>query len=425
MNLSKQCEVLMSFFLDNSCISHTKPTKTTKNILSKLYDDVSRGYNYINTKKTKDGKKFYKCKSTKITSVHQIPRPKTFNTNSFPSEVREHIDKYSNQDLSYTFSLFSREVKVHFILEESVSTTEAVEVYNDYIDRMLTWLHIVNEYSAKKCSKTITIFIYLTSLTKQLPVTNIQILDEIHVNTAFTYTCPIESEIVIFRKEEWFKVFMHETMHNFALDFSDMNQEDCNKQILDIFQVKSDVNLFEAYTEFWAEIMNAVFCSYYLQKDKSSIAAPTEFYDNFEFFINYERSYGIFQMVKTLNFMELTYKDLYSKSPKSEMMRETMYKEKSNILSYYVLKIVLMNQYQGFLSWSNKNNLSLLQFKKTTGNIDEFCNFIKKNYKTKSLLANVTCMEGFLRNMKNSKNTQNKDTQFILKNMRMSISEMS
>jgi accessory gene regulator protein AgrB len=71
-------------------------------------------------------------------------------------------------------------------------------------------------------------------------------------------------------------------------------------------------------------------------------------------------------MVKTLDFMGLKYKDLYSNSSVSATMRETLYKEDSNVLSYYIITTILMNNYQGFLSWCNTNNLSLLQFKKST-----------------------------------------------------------
>ena len=121
-----------------------------------------------------------------------------------------------------------------------------------------------------------------------------------NVNTAFTTTCPSDSEIVVFRKEEWFKAFMHETIHNFGLDFSNMNNEMVNTYILDIFKVRSKVNLFEAYTEFWAEIMNALFCSFFLLKDKNNIS---EFLSNSEFFLNFERTYSFFQLIKILDFM--------------------------------------------------------------------------------------------------------------------------
>jgi hypothetical protein len=79
-----------------------------------------------------------------------------------------------------------------------------------------------------------------------------------------------------------------------------------------------------------------------------------------------------------------------------------------------------MNNYQGFLSWCKTNNLSLLDFKKTTGNQKQFCEFIVKNYKTQSLLYNIHQSEIFLAKLKKKKEV----SKFILTNMRMSISEL-
>jgi hypothetical protein len=424
MKLTKNSELLMSFFLERKCINHVQKTSKTEKILKHLYSDIKRADSFIKAQKTKEGDGFYKLIVTKIHGISQIPKPKSFNPSSFPEEVREHINKEMLFDLSYTFSLFGRVIKVHFIVEDP-SAEHQIELYNEYIEKILVWLHIINEYSSKKCSKQLVLYMYFTSLKKALPEKNIDILSQNNVNTAFTYTCPIDSEIVVFRKEEWFKVLMHESFHNFALDFSDMNTDECTKRILSIFNVKSDVNLFEAYTEFWAEIMNSVFCSFYLIKDNRNDL--DNFLSNFDFFINFERTYKFFQMVKTLDFMGLTYIDLISNTPEAQSLRETLYKEKSNILSYYIITTILMNNYQGFLSWCNTNNLSLLQFKKTETNILEFCKFIEKNYKTRSLIESVDCMQHFLLTIKNGtgdKKKIGKSLDYILNNMRMTVCEL-
>ena len=169
----------------------------------------------------------------------------------------------------------------------------------------LMWIYILSSYASKRCSNSLVVYLYFTSLEKSLPSSNVETLDELNVNTAFTTTCPKDSEIVVFRKEEWFKVLIHETFHNFGLDFSDMNNSHAHKCILDIFKVNSNVNLYESYTEFWAEIMNALFCSFYTLKNKRDI---DQFLSNSEFFINFERTYSYFQLVKALDFMGLTYK---------------------------------------------------------------------------------------------------------------------
>jgi hypothetical protein len=436
MKITNNSKLLMSFFLDNKCINHVERTNKTTNILKKLFKELKDAVAYIHLKKQNEGAQFYKIHIEKITNISQVPKPKTFNPTSFPKEIREHIDTETSYSLSYTFSLFNKEIKIYFIVEEN-NPELYIDYYNQYIEKILVWLYIVYQYSSKKCSKHLTLYIYFTSLTKKLPPSNIYVINENNVNTAFTYSCHHDPEIVIFRKEEWFKVLIHETFHNYALDFSDMNthREICNPAILSIFPVQSDVNLYEAYTEFWAEIMNVIFCSYYVALDQNS-TSDEELLSNFDFFINFERTYGFFQMIKTLNFMGLTYKNLYSKKEESSLMRETLYKEDSNILAYYIIRPILLHNYQGFLSWCDKNNFSLLQFKKTNANLAEFCKFIEKNYKTKSMNESVDCMQKFMmkvnkmKTMKSkksdsqSKKANEEDLDFTLSNMRMTICEL-
>jgi hypothetical protein len=165
--------------------------------------------------------------------------------------------------------------------------------------------------------------------------------------------------------------------------------------------------------------MNSLFCSFFSIKDKNNI---NEFISYSEFFINFERTYSLFQLVKTLNFMGLTYKDLYSNSHSSKIMRDNLYKEKTNVLSYYIIKCILINNYQDFLLWCKNNNYSLLQFKKTISNQNEFCKFIEKNYKTSILLEDINETQYFFEKI--NKIYKNKNLQYILSNLRMSICEL-
>lgn len=416
MKLSKNSKQLMLFFTKNKHINNIKQSKRTDIILNELYNDILDSYNYLNTLKQKG--QYYTITTKKVLTATQISKPQNFNSNSFPEIVRKHIDELTMSELTYQFSLYGRNIKVHFIVEDDNVELE-LETYNKHVDSIIMWLYILNQYASKQCATSLVIYLYFTSLEKRIPNSNIFILDEINVNTAFTTTCPKDSEIVVFRKEEWFKVFIHETFHNFALDFSDMNNNDAHKCILDIFKVNSNVNLYEAYTEFWAEIMNALFCSFFSLKNKNDI---DDFLSNTEFFINFERTFSFFQLVKTLDFMGLTYKDLYSETERSRMLRENLYKEKTNVLSYYIIKTVLINNYQGFLSWCKTNNLSLLQFKKTIKNQTEFCNFIKNNYKSISMLNGVTETKSFLNDIR--KKSKRMNLSYILSNLRMSICEL-
>ena len=416
MKLSKNSKQLMLFFTKNKHINNIKQSKRTDNILNELYNDILDSYNYLNTLKQKG--QYYTITTKKVLTATQISKPQNFNSNSFPEIVRKHIDELTMSEITYHFSLYGRNIKVHFIVENDNVELE-LETYNKHVDSIIMWLYILNQYASKQCATSLVIYLYFTSLEKKIPNSNIFILDEINVNTAFTSTCPKDSEIVVFRKEEWFKVFIHETFHNFALDFSDMNNNDAHKCILDIFKVNSNVNLYEAYTEFWAEIMNALFCSFFSLKNKNDI---DDFLSNAEFFINFERTFSFFQLVKTLDFMGLTYKDLYSETERSRMLRENLYKEKTNVLSYYIIKTVLINNYQATLSWCKTNNLSLLQFKKTIKNQLDFCKFTESHYKSISMLNGVTETKKFLNDIR--KKSKRMNLSYVLSNLRMSICEL-
>ena len=418
MKLSKKSKMLMSFFTKSKYINHIKQTHRTDNILTRLYHDILNAYNYLVKLKQLRGANFYNVTTKKIHSSAQIIRPKNFSSQSFPEEIRNHINELSLTELCYNFSLFNRNIKLYFVIEEGDIELKLGD-YNKHVDSIIMWLYILNEYASKQCASNLVVYFYFTSLEKHLPNSNIQVLNENNVNTAFTTTCPKDAEIVVYRKEEWFKVFIHESFHNFALDFSDMNNTECTNYILNIFPVQSEVNLYESYTEFWAEIINALFCSFFALNDKNDVEG---FLSNSEFFINFERTYSFFQLTKALRFMGLSYTDLYSKNIHRKALRETFYKEKTNVLSYYVIKTILMNNYQDFLYWCTKNNLSLLQFKKTLKNQMEYCKFIERNYRKASMLEGVEKSQKFL-NILYSKNARVNDT-YVLSNLRMSICEL-
>jgi hypothetical protein len=427
MKLTNKSKQILSFFTNNKYIHHIKHTNATNTILLKLYYDILNAYKFLQSIKKNNT---YDYEITKIQNSLEITKPKNFNYNSFPQVIRDHIDELSLSEIAYSFSLFNRKIKVVFVVEDP-NIELKINTYNKYVDSIIMWLYILNLYSSKQCANSLVIYFYFTSLEKKLPVSNIYILDEKHINTAFTTTCPKDSEIVIFRHEEWFKVFIHETFHNFGLDFSDMNNDNCHNYLLKIFKVNSLVNSYEAYTEFWAEIINALFCSFYSLKnanrENDTVVNQREFLSNAEFFINFERCYSFFQLVKVLDFMGLSYEDLYLNKLENQLLRETLYKENTNVLAYYVIKTVMMNNYPSFLTWCDKNNLSLIAFKKTIANQQKFCEFIEKNYKSASMLENVDNTKLFLEQLKKKKTNaviNSKTKHFLLTNLRMTICEL-
>jgi len=433
MKLTPDSNKLLKFFSKHHCLPHIHQTKTTDNIFKKLFWEIDAAAKHILKEKTRLGhQSFYKLVVTRIQSVKNIPKPRTFSPDSFPHLVKKHIEQHSLYSLTYSFQLLNKPITIIFLVEEHDESDKTIQKYNKYVDNMLTWLYIVLQHASPECVSKLSVYVYLTTLTKELPKTQMEILNQHHVNTAFTYSCPKDAEIVVFRKEEWFKVFMHETFHNFALDFSDMNNSACHAKILEIFPVKSEVNLFEAYTEFWARIMNVVFCSYLNTKCKKGFKEKDieEFLDNVEMFMNFEIMYSFFQMIKVLHFMNLEYKQLWEQSSNANNLRNTKYKEDTNVLSYYVITLIIIYNYQPFLLWCYNHNPTLLQFNKTPENQMEFCHFIESKYKAPKLLHGIKCVTELFERIKvlktntNTKTNVTKDIDYLYTNLRMTLCEL-
>lgn len=405
MKFTNQSNDLFKLF--NSIQSNTPETsQSTINMLSVLCNDIREAHFVV----TSQVKLTHTIKH--IHNVNQIPKPQQFREDSFPDDVILHINDTITTNHCFTFSLQNRSYTVYFLLEQPDDNP-----YEQYVNLIAMWLYIAHKYNHDtRCAHNTTLYLYMTSLQKRLPKSNINILNQNHVNTAFTYSCPRDAEIVVFRKEEWFKVFIHETFHSFGLDFSTMNNDEVHAYILRLFDVSSEVNAYEGYTEFWAEIMNALFCAFYATRSQPELHISTALY-----FIHLESLYSLFQLTKILHFMGLKYQDLYVHNKKSIILRKTMYKEHTNVLAYYVIKGVLMANWSSFLDWCQTHNPRWLAFKRTATNQKEFCQFIERKYKSKSTLAQINkSVELLSRLLKKKKNIK----PFVLNTMRMTICEL-
>jgi hypothetical protein len=401
MKLTKESRNLIHHIVNNNCVLSLNHSLQTKHLLSNIYSLIHNAVSYI-----KQSFIIQNQGIDKIENIGQIPLPQTFNEKAFPTIVRNHIFNNSLFTINYFFLLNTRKISFRFIVEEQID----VKLYDEYVRRMLVWLCMIK---GNQCVDELTVYIYHISLTKTLPNSNIEILNEMNANTAFTTTCPKVSEIVIYRKEEWFKVFLHETFHNFGLDFSGMNIQKVTNHILELFPVNSNVNLFESYTEFWARVLNTLFISYYNSNNLNT------YLRNAHFYLNIERIYSFYQMTKVLSFMGLTYKDLYLK--KSKQKRDMLFKENTNIFSYYIITAVLMNNYQEFLGWCETNNKqNLFQFDKRNTTLMKFGLYIEQHYKRKQFLDTVECSQSMLVLTHN----KNKSNTFLLNNLRMTLCEM-
>lgn len=212
-----------------------------------------------------------------------------------------------------------------------------------------------------------------------------------HVNTAFTYCCLPEGEITIFRAEEWFKVFLHESFHAYNLEFGLTElPASLQTQLQSIFHITSDFNINEAYTETWARIINCMLYSFASLTEREKTAANFLIYA--DFCLQLERLFSLYQMNKILDFMGLNYNDLYSPGA---YMKAHLYKEETHVFGYYMLTTLFLADYKEFMQWCaviNSHN-NLMKFSCQPESFQKMALYIQQIYNKPELLRILSVLK--------------------------------
>lgn len=399
---------------------------TSDNIITTFYSLLTEADEYVEKKTTG---KCFQYNLTKIHMISQIPRPEMMDSHFFPKKIRTYIDDNATYNIQFTCTIKGRLINIYFVLTDELKSGE-YDTLEKYVHMMYMWFHILNDFSSKKCSKTVSIFIYFTPFEKQLPDNQIHVIDTEHVNSAYTTGCKEHTEIVMYRKEEWFKVFIHETFHNFGLDFSNMSMHSVNKKLNDIFNVNVEFNLYESYCEFWGRTINTLMYSYQAIRptNRSSTSVKigktgktgktgkmiANFITRFKADMQRECKHSLVQAIKILDFLDLKYNHIIEKKSENINICNYLYKENTSVFSYYIITSLLMNNYSRFMYWCSKNNNLLIQFKKTPGNLDSYMAFIDNCCKNTKIQRNISTIETFFA----------KDDYVLLRSLKMSSNDI-
>jgi len=422
----------------------------TEKILLEFYNLFTKSSEIIDVLK-KNKLNPFNIKINKIQNINQIPKPNSSLKNSFPTKINNYIEENSKYYIFFNNTLCNRNINLYFILNKNINIKiyqKLIKKYNNYIEIILKIIYLLNFYSTNKnCSKNISIYIYLNNLNKLIPKTNLKqkeekeiekyILNENEINSAFTNSCQNNNNIIINRKEEWLKVLIHELFHSFGLDFSLINynnEENMKNKLKNIFNIVSEYNLYETYSEFWARFINVFITSflisnYYFENNKENNNKEKyfKFLNYFNVLVNIEIYYSIFQMIKILNYMNLKYENIIENDNINMNLKSKNYKENTEILCYYIITSILLNNYNSFIDWTKKNNENILQFSNSNtfsqiNSINNLIKFIKNNYKTKNYLYKINNIENiFFELEKKSKKEKDKNINYLLNNLNMTI----
>ena len=273
--------------------------------------------------------------------------PKTISMyNYIPAPIRQEFEKTPQKGIEAHVDL-QRGRKVHIYMLEPVDSSSRHESITTQLNNVVAWFLYISTVAAPHCAKDLSVYILATDAEKVLPPNPLEPIDQIHANTAFTTSCSAKNEIFIFRREEWFKVLIHETFHCLGLDFSsDFKATDySNQYILSIFpalDLKTDVRLYETFCETWAELVHLAFRLFTKGTVKgNAIAFSTKQYREA---LSKEQVFSIVQSNKLLRRAGFKLETMF------EPPLEATYKENTQAFSYYVLKSALLYNVNEFLS---------------------------------------------------------------------------
>ena len=365
-------------------------SKKSRQFLRMIYGQILKGVYYWNTH----------SHQIQSTPLKQIIRDGEFQKSSsyshIPLYIKSLIEKSVKYEKTYHFKINADTytvVMVYPLTQLQLQTKPSMidHFFEQSLYKIYLWLFVADRFASHQCSNKMNIYLYFTDHLKVLSKIKMEPLDTIHANTAFTTSCSPSTEIVLFRLEEWFKAYIHETFHNLGFDFSTMDNAEGNKRILELFPIQKDVRLFETYCETWAEIIHIMFVSFFSTQNKHNWSLILQ---KMEGLLRYEKMWSAFQCAKILNHYRLSYEQLTNiNCPIAKKLRERQYKENTYILSYFVIKAMLIVQSNDFIEWCLCHNGTTLNFKKTPQNIVEYCGLVTKIYQTPKWLAYIEPME--------------------------------
>jgi len=337
------------------------------------------------------------------------------NNNKYVSEeIKESVKNNCLYETKTTLHIGTNKYNITFIT--SNNSHKLQKKLQENIKKIAMWLYILSLHNEYQCNhhNTIEIILYLLKDEKKMPQNHNHTLGINNVNSALTYVCIQNSKIIIYREEEWFKCFIHETFHNFGLDFVRMNHNHFDEKIQKLFNINKNIKLylFESYCEFWAEFINICFISFFMINTNMNLHLFSTFSLYVESLMDLEIFFSLFQMNKIMKHNGIS-KDYWDFSD---------FKQDSHVFEYYILKSVLLFNYKEFIIWCYKhnsihsanNNKTFLSFNRNSGNLDKLYDFIEKYYKNPE----------FIKNLKNISHIKIKKNNKILTNtLRMSITD--
>ena len=375
-------------------------SKKCYKVLGVLHSDMQRAHAECNLEQLEPTVK-------PVDSLMQLPLPtdlrqqvlssngKSQSMDYFPAEIQHHILNEQSVAVTYHFKADKRTITLHFVLFNKHKSDLNMSKLLEHAKRVCALMHLVSMHASRPtCSATLNIFIYMTHFKKLLPDEKGEAMDTEHANTGMAYHCSKDNEIVVYRKEEWFKVLIHESFHAFGLSFieSDMpNGVNAAMQAMlqRTYAISHPVLVYETYCEIWARILNVGFACFSQAsgsgsgsgsgsssrtRDPISTIKFVAFAECMMEGLQRDALHALQQCAKIMHHMGIPHDVMMNPTKGNRAVVAEKYRENTNVFAYYVMTCALQHSPDVFMMWCYKNNprAKMMQFLTIPSNFNGF-----------------------------------------------------
>ena len=297
-------------------------------------------------------------------------------TKFIPSKIKTYIKEKIKYKYDIKYNYFNNIIRLEYYSSNNSIQTEVFEII---IRRIIFMMKISNVH------KNLNVQIYDTPFKKKFNCNNSHKcgnLNHNNVNSGLSYA----NNVIIFRKEEYLKLLIHEVIHALDIDYKYETYDD-QEPLLNLFNVNTENLLInESYVETWAILINI----YLVLFEKKTYKKGKINLDLFKKYLKMEITHGLIQSAKLCNYYNI---DNFNEMFYNEKIKNNkLYLDTVNTFSYHIIKTLNLYNIKNFLKNFRDNKYIM----KKTYNYNKYIKFIIKYSKT--IINDVNIMIKKLKN---------------------------
>ena len=295
-------------------------------------------------------------KSRSIENISQIPYYGDIQSSYFVAqELRDVItlEAYGEWQCSYTVSLkdVKLQVNIRIVGVSLRNKSENEDWVSKMINNILQIVFLMIKIGGVGIAKELNICYFDVDQPKSVPNKN-QPYQPLHINSAYSTVYTTKPDVIIFRREEWKKVLIHELIHAFGIGLENHSVVMIDKHMHSSFNLTIDYNPLETYAESWARILITCLTAFACADGNLK-----SFLEYAIIFLDLNGMYSIWNSNKVLSNWGISYSKLLEKDEKAKN-----YSEKTAAFGYYVGTSLILSDWRGFLQLCQINNKPIARF---------------------------------------------------------------